>query len=159
MRLLDRAGIAYSTRHYDLAIEEFSAAAVADLIGIPARQVFKTLIARGDRTGHCFAVIPADTELDLKALAAARGDRKVALVPVAEVEEATGYRRGSVTVIGAKRAFPVVLDASAMHLDQVAVSGGAKGVQIVLTTDDYVGFTGAELAAIAEPTSTGGSAV
>ncbi len=146
LRLLEQAGVQFEVRHYDLAMEDFSASAVAALINLPPSQVFKTLVAHGDRTGHCFAVVPAGAELDLKALARACDDRKMAMVAVKEVEPLTGYRRGSVTAIAARKQLPVVLDASAARLEQIAVSAGAKGLQVVLATDDYVAATGARFA-------------
>ena len=152
VRLLEAAGITHEVREYDISMDEFSAGAVADLIGVPAAQVFKTLVATGERTGACFAVIPADTELDLKALARAAGDRRMTLVPLRGVEPLTGYRRGGVTAIGARKELPVFLDLSAAEHDLIGVSGGAKGVQVMLTPDDYVAVTGARLDAIARST-------
>jgi Cys-tRNA(Pro)/Cys-tRNA(Cys) deacylase len=148
LRLLELAGVEFEVRQYDLAMEEFSASAVAALINLPPSQVFKTLVANGDRSGYCFAVVPADAELDLKALARACKERKMSMVPVKDVEPLTGYRRGSVTAIGARKQFPVALDASAAHLEHIAVSGGARGLQIVLATSDYVAATGAQLVAL-----------
>jgi Cys-tRNA(Pro)/Cys-tRNA(Cys) deacylase len=149
MRMLEAAGIAHEVREYDISMEAFSAEAVAELIGVPASRVFKTLLATGERTGACFAAIPADTELDLKALARAAGDRRMSLVPLEDVEPMTGYRRGGVTAIGARKELPVYLDLSAAEHDIIGVSGGVKGVQVMLTTDDYVAATGASLAEIA----------
>src|ERR1051325_1586966 len=102
VRLLDSLGISYELREYTVDPQDLVAESVAAKIGMPAEQVFKTLVARGDRNGPCFAVIPGNTELDLKALAARSGDRKVELVPLKEVEPLTGYIRGGVTVLGAK---------------------------------------------------------
>lgn len=149
IRLLETAAVHHEVRSYDISLEEFSAEAVAALIGVPAPQVFKTLVATGERTGPCFAVIPADTELDLKALARAAGDRRMALVPLKDVEPLTGYRRGGVTAIGARKELPVYLDLSAAEHDVIGVSGGAKGLQVLLTPDDYVAVTGAHLEEIA----------
>ena len=147
-RLLAAAGVDHEVRGYDLAGEEFSAEAVADAIGMPWEQVFKTLVVAGDGIGPVFAVIPAGTELDVKALAAAAGERKMSLVAVAELERLTGYRRGGVTVMGAKKRFPVYLDATAADHDRIAVSAGAPGAQIMMATADYVAATGATLVSI-----------
>lgn len=149
IRMLESAGIAHEVREYDIAMEEFSAQAVADLIGVPAPQVFKTLVAIGERTGPCFAVIPADSELDLKALARAAGDRRMALVPLKEVEPLTGYRRGGVTAIGARKDLPVYLDLSAAEHDVIGISGGIKGLQVLLTPENYAAATDARLGEIA----------
>ena len=102
-RLLDAAGIDYEIRSYDLTMDVFSAAAVANQIGLPAAEVFKTLIADVQGVGSCFAIVPGDADLDLKALARAAGGRKAALAPRRNVQQLTGYPRGAVTVLGAKR--------------------------------------------------------
>ena len=118
-RLLDRMGIHYELREYDVDPDDLAAETVAAKIGLPPEQVFKTLVARGDhskdrskdrgkdRSGICMAVIPGDQELNLKALAAAAGERKIQLVPVKELQALTGYIRGGVTALAAKRDFPV----------------------------------------------------
>jgi Cys-tRNA(Pro)/Cys-tRNA(Cys) deacylase len=148
LRQMEQAGIAFEVREYSLAMEEFTAERVAELIGMVPDQVFKTLVAVGERTGPCFAVIPANTELDLKAIAAAHGDRKVHLASLKEVLPLTGYPRGAVTVIGARKPFPVYLDEVAELFDQIAVSAGAQGIQVVLSPDDYISLTGAIIAPI-----------
>ncbi len=151
VRLLESAGVAHELKPYDLDMEDFNATAVAELIGLPASQVFKTLVAVGDKTGPCFAVVPADCDLDLKALAKASGNRKMTLASLREVEPLTGYRRGGVTAIGPKKPFPVFLDATAADLGDIAVSGGTKGLQVKLGTDDYMEVTNASLAPIGRP--------
>ena len=148
VRLVERLGIAYELAEYDIAMEDFSAAAVADLIGVPASQVFKTLVAYGERHGACFAIVAADRELDAKALARANGERRMELVPLSDVEPLTGYRRGGVTAIGARTALPVYLDASAMDHEVIGVSAGIKGLQMLLAPADYVAATDAVLADI-----------
>ena len=147
IRLLTAAGVAHEVCAYDLADEDFSAEAVADAIGLPRSQVFKTLVVTAGG-GPVFAVVPAGTELDLKAVAAAGGVRSATLVPAADLERLTGYRRGAVTVIGARKRLPVFLDSSASDHDQIAVSAGARGMQVVLASADYVTATGATLAPI-----------
>jgi Cys-tRNA(Pro)/Cys-tRNA(Cys) deacylase len=143
-RLLDAAGIDYEVRTYDLSMDEFSATAVAAEVGMPAAAVFKTLVVEIERSGPVFAVVPADTELDLKALAAAAGGRKATMAHLRDVLRMTGYPRGAVTVLGAKKAFPVIVDESATGLERMAVSGGARGVQLVLAPADYLALTGAK---------------
>ena len=149
VRLIEQAGVACELREYTLSMEEFTATRVAEIIGMEPDQVFKTLVAIGERNGPCFAVIPANTELDLKALAVAHGDRKVALASLKEVQPLTGYERGAVTVIGATKPFPVYLDEIAELFEEIAVSAGAKGLQVVLKTADYMEMTGARIATIA----------
>jgi Cys-tRNA(Pro)/Cys-tRNA(Cys) deacylase len=104
-RILESLAIDYELREYEVDPDDLAAESVAAKIGMPAEQVFKTLLARGDRFGPCFAVIPGNYELDLKALARATGDRKIDLVPLKEVQPLTGYIRGGVTAIGAKKVF------------------------------------------------------
>src|SRR4249919_700504 len=110
VRLLETLGVQYELREYDVDPEDLAAETVAAKIGMPPEQVFKTLLARGDRKGPCFAVIPGNYELDLKALAIVSGDRRVELVALKEVQPMTGYIRGGVTVLGAKKNFPVFAD-------------------------------------------------
>lgn len=151
VRHLDSLQIAYTLRDYEVDPNDLAAESVARKVGMPPEQVFKTLVARGDRHGVCFAVVPGNAELDLKALAKATGDRKVELVPLKEVQPLTGYIRGGVTVLAAKKAYPAYLDASANAFDQIALSAGIRGTQIVLSPADYVRATGARSAPIARP--------
>jgi Cys-tRNA(Pro)/Cys-tRNA(Cys) deacylase len=148
LRLIEQAGIDFEVREYSLAMDEFTAERVAELVGMEPDQVFKTLVAVGERNGPCFAVIPANTELSLKALAAAHSDRRAHLASLKEVQPLTGYERGAVTVIGAKRPLPVYLDEIAELFDRIAVSAGARGTQVVLTPTDYINLTKATIAAI-----------
>ena len=148
-RMLDRLGIGYELREYDVNPDDLAAESVAEKIGMPPGQVFKTLVARGDRNGVCLAVIPADCELDLKSLAEAHGDRKVQLVPLKEVQPLTGYIRGGVTALGTKKQYPVYLDSSAERFETISVSAGTRGTQMLLSPADYVRATGARIAAIA----------
>ncbi|HXB20137.1 MAG TPA: Cys-tRNA(Pro) deacylase [Candidatus Solibacter sp.] len=149
VRLLEGLGVQYELREYAVDPEDLAAESVAAKIGMPPEQVFKTLVVRGDRNGICFAVVPANTELDLKALASASGNRKMELVPLKEVQPLTGYVRGGVTVLGAKKDFPVYADETMQLWDFVSVSAGARGTQIILRPDDYVRATQAVLADIA----------
>src|SRR6476469_6984407 len=149
VRLLETLGVQYHLREYDVDPDDLAAETVAAKIGMPPEQVFKTLLARGDRNGLCFAVVPGNTELDLKALAAAAGDRKAELVPVKELQGLTGYIRGGVTVLGAKKAFPVFADETIQLWDTISVSAGVRGTQMILGPEDYVRVTNAVMAAIA----------
>lgn len=105
-RYLDQLGIHYELREYDVDANDLAAETVAAKIGLPPEQVFKTLVARGERNGPVMAVIPGDHELDLKALATAAGERKIHLVPVKELQSLTGYIRGGVTALAAKKGIP-----------------------------------------------------
>ena len=118
--------------------EEFSALMVAEKIGLPAEQVFKTLLCVTSEREHVFAVVPGDAELDFKKLAAAAGTRKAEMVSLKDVQPLTGYVRGGVTVFGAKKDFPVYVDETVELFDVVSVSAGTRGVQVVLSPADYL---------------------
>jgi Cys-tRNA(Pro)/Cys-tRNA(Cys) deacylase len=149
VRLLESLGIPYELRDYVVDPKDLAAEAVAAKIGMPPEQVFKTLVARGDRQGPCFAVIPGNTELDLKALAAVSGNRKVELAALKEVQPLTGYIRGGVTVLGAKKAFAVYADETIEIWDSISISAGVRGTQMILRPADYLRATAAILADIA----------
>lgn len=136
-RILDRLGVSYTLRSYTVDLEDLSAVRVAAQVGLPPGQVFKTLVARGDRGGVCLALVPGDTQLDLKALARATGDRRCELVALSEVLPLTGYVRGGVTALACKKDYPVLIDESARRFDQISISAGARGLQILLHPDDY----------------------
>ena len=152
-RLLDRLGVRYELRDYEVDEADLSAGNVAAKVGLPLDQVWKTLVARGDRTGVMFAVLPGSAELDLKALAKLSGDRKVELVSLKEVQPLTGYIRGGVTVLGAKKAYPVFVDETMQLHDLVAVSAGIRGTQIVLDPADYIRAVAGTLGPIAQTMS------
>ena len=126
------------------------AESVARKIALPAEQVFKTLVARGDKNGICFAVVPADQQLDLKALAHLTGDKKIDTVPLKEVQPLTGYIRGGVTALAAKKPYPVFADETIELFDVISVSAGIRGAQLLLSPADYLRATGAKVGAIAK---------
>ena len=150
-RILDGLGIRYELRDYPVDEDDLSAESVALKVGLPAEQVFKTLVARGDRTGVVFAVVPGDAELDLKALAKLTGDRHVELVSLKEVQPLTGYIRGGVTALGAKKRYPVFADETIELFDEVSISAGIRGTQLILAPGDYTKATEAKLGPIARP--------
>ncbi len=150
-RLLDQMGIHYGLREYEVDPDDLAAETVAAKIGLPAEQVFKTLVARGDRNGICLAVIPGNAELDLKALALASGDRKIQLAPVKELQALTGYVRGGVTALAAKKDYPVYVDETIELFDIISISAGMRGMQILLAPSDYLKACKAKLAPLAHP--------
>jgi Cys-tRNA(Pro)/Cys-tRNA(Cys) deacylase len=150
VRILDGLGIKYELREYEVDPHDLSAETVAAKIGLPLRQVFKTLAAQGDRNGICLAVISAHKELDFKALAQQTGDRKVDMVPLKEVQAVTGYIRGGVTALACKKDYPVYIDQLAETCDVISVSAGMRGMQILLTPEDYIRAVNAKVAAIAK---------
>jgi Cys-tRNA(Pro)/Cys-tRNA(Cys) deacylase len=138
VRLLDTLGIRYELRDYAVDPDDLDAEGVALKIGLPPEQVFKTLVARGDRNGVCLAVAPSNTQVDEKALARLSGDRKIEIVPLKEVQPLTGYIRGGVTALACKRSYPVYLDETAELFDLISVSAGVRGTQILLAPSDYL---------------------
>jgi Cys-tRNA(Pro)/Cys-tRNA(Cys) deacylase len=150
-RLLDTMGIPYELRDYDPGDEHLAAEEVARRVSLPPEQVFKTLVARGDRTGVMLAVVPGDSALDLKALAKLAGDRKCDTVPLKEVTPLTGYVRGGVTALACRKEYPTYVDETVELFDAVAVSAGVRGTQIVLAPGDYLRATRARVGAIARP--------
>jgi len=143
-RILDALGIRYELRDYQVDEEDLSAEAVARKVGLPAEQVFKTLVCKGDRTGPLFAIVPAGAELDFKALARMSGDRSVEMVPLREVQPLTGYIRGGVTVLGARKDFPAFADETLGIFDLISVSSGIRGTQILMSPQDYLRATRAK---------------
>jgi Cys-tRNA(Pro)/Cys-tRNA(Cys) deacylase len=149
-RLLDSLGIAYELRGYEVDPQDLAAESVARKIGLPPEQVFKTLVARGDRTGVLLAVVPGDAELDLKALARATGDRKAEVVALREVQPLTGYVRGGVTALAGKKDYPTFVDETIELFDVVSVSAGVRGTQLLLAPADYLRAVHGSVAAIAK---------
>jgi Cys-tRNA(Pro)/Cys-tRNA(Cys) deacylase len=148
VRLLDQHNISYALREYTVDPDDLSAETVAAKIGLPPEQVFKTLAVRTDVADHFFAVIPGNYELDLKAFAKAAGARKAEMVPLKDVQPLTGYIRGGVTAIAAKKDFPVIVDEIVLLFDTISVSAGTRGAQILLAPGDYLRLTKARTAAI-----------
>ena len=150
IRILDQLGISYELREYDVDPNDLAAETVAAKVGMPPEQVFKTLVARGDRNGVVMAVIPGNSLLDLKALAKATGDRSVDTVSLNEVLPLTGYIRGGVTALAAKKDYPVWLDETAILHDVISISAGQRGLQILIAPDDYCRAVNARYTAIAK---------
>ena len=147
-RLLDSCNIHYELREYPVDIDDLGAENVAAKVGMPLEQVYKTLVARGDRTGVLIACISGADELDLKALAAVSDNKKVEMVPLKEVQTITGYIRGGVSPLGMKKKFPVFIDNSAINYDQIAISAGIRGCQLLLEPRSLADAAGAVLARI-----------
>lgn len=151
VRLLDQRKIAYELREYEVDPDDLAAETVARKTGLPPGQVFKTLVVRGDRHGVCFAVVPGDSQLDLKALARLTGDRKIDPVPLNQVQPLTGYVRGGVTVLAARKSYPVYADESVLRYDVISISAGVRGTQILLAPGDFVRLSGAKMGKISRP--------
>ncbi|MDR3707653.1 MAG: Cys-tRNA(Pro) deacylase [Capsulimonadaceae bacterium] len=145
VRVVDEAGVAYRLAEYDVDESDLSAENVAHKIGMPEEQVFKTLALRGDKTGVLMVLVAAGTELDLKAIASASGNKHCELLPLKEVQPVTGYIRGGVSPLGLKKRFPVYIDETAILYNEISVSAGLRGLQILLAPDDLVRLTSATL--------------
>ncbi|HEX4381960.1 MAG TPA: Cys-tRNA(Pro) deacylase [Myxococcales bacterium] len=148
-RILDSLGIRYELREYEVDEEDLSAETVARKVGLPLEQVFKTLVCRGAPHGVCFAVVPAGASLDLKALARLSGDKSIDTVALKEVQPLTGYIRGGVTVLGAKKEYPAYADETIELFEIISVSSGARGTQLILSPSDYLRASKAKLGDIA----------
>ena len=148
VRALDKLGISYELRQYEVDPDDLSAGTVAAKIGIPPEQLFKTLAVEGDRKGICLAIIPATEELDFKALAHQTGDRKIDMVPLKEVQAVTGYLRGGVTALACRKDYPVYIDELAEICDVISISAGMRGLQILLAPEDYIRAVNAKVVAI-----------
>jgi Cys-tRNA(Pro)/Cys-tRNA(Cys) deacylase len=145
-RLLDSLHITYELRPYEVDPDDLTAISVARKIGLPPEQVFKTLLAHTHTNEHLFAVIPGDSELDLKKLAHAAGAKKAELASLKDVEPLTGYIRGGVTVMAAKKPFPAFADETIELFDLISVSAGQRGLQLLLAPSDYLRAANATLA-------------
>lgn len=151
VRQLEKAGITYELRDYEVDLEDLSAIKVAGQIGLPPSQVFKTLAAKGDVSGVVLAVVPGDREIDLKALARLSGNRHMELVPVSQLQQLTGYVRGGVTALACKKPYPVFVDGSCSQFEAISVSAGVRGTQIILAPGDYARAVNATVGSLCRP--------
>lgn len=147
-RILDRAKIAYQLIPYEVDEDDFSAAHMAEQLGLDLRIIFKTLVLKGDKTGYLVCVIPGGDELDLKKAAKASGNKSCAMIPMKELQAVTGYVRGVCSPIGMKKRFPTFVHASALEHADIHVSAGQRGVQLRLKPADLVAVAGATVADI-----------
>lgn len=143
-RILDRQKINYELVSYEVDESDLSAPTVAQKIGYPVEQVFKTLVLRGDKTGVLVCIIPGQAELDLKAAAKASGNKNVAMVPLKEILELTGYIRGGCSPLGMKKNYPVYVDQSCANFEFIFVSAGMRGLQLKINPDDLIRASGAK---------------
>jgi Cys-tRNA(Pro)/Cys-tRNA(Cys) deacylase len=137
-RFLDSLKINYKLCEYEIEESDLSAESVARKVNLPLEQVFKTLVARGDKTGVLMACIPGNVELDLKAMAMVSGNKKVEMVPMKEIQQLTGYIRGGVSPIGTKKHYPIFLDESAMRFPSISISAGTRGSQVFISPEDLI---------------------
>ena len=146
MRLLDTAGISYSTKEYEYDESDLSGVHAAKVLGLDPDMVFKTLVLKGDKTGHFVCVIPVALEVDLKKAAAATGNKKCDLIPLKKLLPLTGYVRGGCSPVGMKKQLPTFIDETATLCDVISVSAGQRGVQVILSPDELLDYIKAEYA-------------
>ena len=151
IRQLEKLGIDYQLKDYEVDLDDLSAIKVANQIGLPPEQVFKTLVAKSEGQIIVLAVVPGDHEVDLKALAKLANIRRIELAPLSQLQQLTGYIRGGVTALACKKPYPVFLDENALLYDVISVSAGVRGTQILLSPNDYAKATQATIGAIARP--------
>ena len=145
-RILDNLGIDYEIKTYEVDEENLSAVHVAETAGLNIDTVFKTLVARGDKTGVIMAVIGGGEELNLKSLAKASGNKSVEMIAMKELLPLTGYVRGGCSPLGAKKNYPVFLDSKATLQEKISVSAGMRGMQLILSPQDLIKATNATVA-------------
>ncbi len=149
MRQLDAAKISYEPLCYTVDENDLSGTHIAEQLGLPFERVFKTIVTRGDKTGYMVFCIPCHKEIDLKAAATATGNKKVEPVAVKELLGLTGYIRGGCSPVGMKKKFPTYFDRSAENEEYITVSAGVRGIQLLLSREEIVRFTGGVLVAVA----------
>lgn len=145
MRILDRAKIPYELFTYEVDESDLSGTHVADSVGLPYSQVFKTLVAKGDKTGYVVFVIPVDCEIDLKAAAHCSGNKRVEMIAVKDLLSVTGYIRGGCSPVGMKKQFPTYFDQTVTKHERIAVSAGVRGCQLFLESQKLIEFTKAQI--------------
>ena len=148
MRMLNAAKIPFEALEYTVDENDLSGIHIADQIGYPREQVFKTLVARGDKTGPLVFCSPCAEELDLRRVAALTGNKKIEMIHVKDLLGLTGYIRGGVSPIGMKKKFPTYIDESCLSHEEITVSSGQRGAQLLLNTAALVKFTEAKPSAL-----------
>lgn len=150
MRLLDKAKICYRTAEYEVDENNLAGTHVALQVDLPLEQVFKTIVVKGERKGMCVFCLPVDKELNLKKAAATIGDKKIELLHVKDLLKTTGYIRGGCSPIGMKKKFPTFIDYTAENFEEISVSAGVRGCQLILKPQDLIRFVDATLVDVTE---------
>lgn len=144
VRLAEQAGIPVREDFYEYDEKDLSGLHAAQAIGMPPEQVFKTLVAKGIKTGIHVFCIPVCCELDLKKAAKAAGDKNMELIPVKDLLALTGYIRGGCSPVGMKKRYPTHMDETAILWDEIAVSAGERGHQMLLHPEALASLIDAE---------------
>ena len=148
MRLLTAAKIPFTVKEYPVDENDLSGTLVPDSIGTDYDTVYKTLVLKGVKTGYLVCCIPVDAELDLKKVAKAAKDKKVDMIPMKDLLGLTGYVRGGCSPIGMKKKFPTYIEETAVLYDEIAVSAGVRGAQIIINPEKLREFTDAQFASL-----------
>jgi Cys-tRNA(Pro)/Cys-tRNA(Cys) deacylase len=148
MRMLDGAKIVYRVLEYKVDENDLSGIHIAEQLGFPQEKMFKTLVAKGDKTGPLVFCIPVAREIDLKKAAALTGNKKIEMVHVKDLLALTGYIRGGCSPVGMKKKFPTWFDESALDFEEITVSSGTRGAQLLLNREALLGFVKARTADI-----------
>ncbi len=149
-RLLDKQGIPYELVPYEVDENDLSAQTVAAKVGEPVEEVFKTLVLRGDKTGVFVAIIPGNTEVDLKKAAKVSGNKKAAMVQMKEILGLTGYIRGGCSPVGMKKKYPTYIHETCRNYEKIYVSAGIRGLQLKIAPADLIKASDAEICDISE---------
>ena len=147
-RLLTAAGLPFHTKEYEVDESDLSGTHVARQLGLPPEQVFKTLVLKGEKVGYFVCCVPVNSEVDLKKAARAAGNKKAAMIPMKNLKEVTGYIRGGCSPIGMKKQFPTFLDETSILFDEIYLSAGQRGAQIVIAPNvltEYLHLTQVDL--------------
>ena len=150
MRLLDAAKIKYEVCEYPVDENNLAGTHIADEIGLPYEMVFKTIVARGDKTGYLVFCIPCDKEINLKKAAAVTGNKKVEPIHVKELLGLTGYIRGGCSPVGMKKKFPTYFDETVIIEEKITISAGVRGAQLLLLSEELIGYVGAKIADVTD---------
>lgn len=148
MRMLDAAKIPYEVLTYAVDENDLSGVHIASQLGLPLEMVFKTLVAKGDRTGYLVFCIPVDREIDLRLAAALTGNKRIEMVHVKDLLSLTGYIRGGCSPVGMKKKFPTYFDESVLTQERITVSAGVRGAQLLVEREALLGFVGAKIATV-----------
>lgn len=148
MRMLDKAKIEYRTKEYEVDENDLSGSHAADMMGVDHGSVFKTLVLKGEKMGYLVCCIPVDAELDLKKTARVAGDKKVEMIHMKDLLAVTGYIRGGCSPIGMKKQFPTFVEESAVLYDEIAISAGLRGQQILISPQTLVTFIRGKFASL-----------
>ena len=148
MRMLDKAKIEYKPIEYEVDENDLSGVSIAKKVGLDCNMVFKTLVAKGDKTGPVVMCIPVDKELDLKKVAVVSGNKKVEMIHVKDLLSITGYIRGGCSPVGMKKKFPTYFDEECMKHEKITVSAGMKGCQLLIDREKLTAFTEAVISSL-----------